>query len=73
MDAKELNLIAEVEGDLDNAKEVQYSECRAWTPLCDWYESEVYCEDCGSHPALSCPACNYTRDLVFSIPVFKVR
>lgn len=33
-------------------------------PRHEWRESETGCEDCGSHPAVHCPVCDRTIDLV---------
>jgi len=35
-------------------------------PQHEWRESETYCEDCGSHPAVYCPVCDRTIDTVMS-------
>lgn len=39
-------------------------DCLAWSPLADWRESEVPCEDCGSHAAMQCPRCDERFDHV---------
>ncbi len=40
-------------------------ECNAKTEAQDWLESEVECEDCGSHGALRCPSCGEDFDHVW--------
>jgi hypothetical protein len=31
----------------------------------DWEESEVGCDDCGTHPAVRCDHCGQVLDLVY--------
>jgi len=31
-----------------------------------WVESEVGCEDCGSHPGMTCPVCDWRVDLIYN-------
>ena len=38
----------------------------------DWKETEVECEDCGSHAAIRCPGCEEFFDHVYS-KKFEVR
>lgn len=33
-----------------------------------WTETEVGCEDCGSHPAIKCPFCEECVDWVYTSP-----
>ena len=43
-------------------------ECKEKTPASEWPDhegTEVYCEDCGSHPGTACPKCDDRSDLVF--------
>jgi hypothetical protein len=37
--------------------------CKLDSP--EWIKSEVYCEDCGDHPAVRCPKCEETYDHVW--------
>ncbi|ARO54044.1 hypothetical protein B2G69_07725 [Methylorubrum zatmanii] len=41
-------------------------ECKAWSHISQWRETEVGCEDCGDHPALRCPECEEDIDTVFT-------
>lgn len=43
-----------------------YPECKEWSPVEGWREGEEYCEDCGSHPSMVCPACESHTDTVFT-------
>ena len=40
-------------------------ECREATPSFQWEETEVNCEDCGSHLAVRCPECGEAFDHVW--------
>lgn len=31
-----------------------------------WEETEVGCEDCGTHPAVRCPACGEAVDAIYN-------
>jgi hypothetical protein len=46
-------------------------ECKEFSPLAAWNESAVYCEDCGEHAAMECPACGERFDHVWG-PTFPV-
>ena len=52
--------------------QVQCPECREWSPISDWREGSVYCEDCGEHTAIVCPACEERFDHVRNDVVFEV-
>lgn len=39
---------------------------QAASPLAAWREGWVYCEDCGEHAALVCPACEERHDHVWA-------
>ena len=39
-------------------------ECETWSNPAAWEETETGCEDCGSHGALRCPACEESVDMV---------
>jgi hypothetical protein len=43
----------------------QFNGARAEKCDHDWYESEVGCEDCGSHTAFRCSECNMVIDTVW--------
>lgn len=40
-------------------------ECKAWSPVGLWKETEVCCEDCGTHQAMRCPLCEEDHDGVY--------
>lgn len=42
--------------------EIKCTECGEWANHEDWEETEVYCEDCGSHTAMRCPNCAAAHD-----------
>lgn len=46
-------------------------ECKIISPLSSWREAEVYCEDCGEHSVMLCPACDRRWDHVHG-PTFRV-
>lgn len=39
--------------------------CGEWSPDAEWSETEAFCEDCGSHPAIACPKCDAVFDTVY--------
>lgn len=51
---------------------IRCPDCGELSPLADWQESEVCCEDCGSHAAMKCPRCSAKFDHVWG-PTFEVR
>lgn len=55
-------------GELSDDSNILCCECNNATPLSDWREGDVYCEDCGDHAALICPACEERHDHVFCKP-----
>lgn len=52
---------------------IECPECKEASPLSEWQESEVYCEDCGSHAAMMCPKCEERFDHVYQEVDFVVR
>ena len=42
--------------------------CGEWSPEDEWVETEVACEDCGSHSAYECPRCGWMFDTVYFSP-----
>ncbi|KQO91643.1 protein of unknown function [Methylorubrum extorquens] len=40
--------------------------CEQWSPVGLWKESEVGCEDCGSHSAMRCPLCEADHDEIYT-------
>jgi len=40
--------------------------CMKTSPLDEFDETEIGCEDCGSHEALKCPKCDELIDLVYN-------
>lgn len=57
------DLDPQVESERDS---VLCQECNTWSPLKEWTETEVGCEDCGSHAAMKCPECDYAFDHVYA-------
>ena len=53
------------EPELEEASEIFCPQCEEWSFQEDWYETEVGCEDCGSHRALGCPKCEIPFDTVY--------
>jgi len=47
--------------------EIECKECGEWSPHSEWTESEVGCEDCGSHSAIRCRKCDEDFDHVWSV------
>ena len=47
------------------ARQLFCDSCGEWTDENDWWETEVACDDCGSHPAIVCPTCEEVFDGVF--------
>jgi hypothetical protein len=43
------------------------NETIQWSDASLWQEdyAEVYCEDCGSHPAVVCPECGEYFDMIY--------
>ncbi len=46
-------------------------ECKAHVPRAEWKDTEVGCEDCGSHAAIECPECGKTFDHVWGPQAFE--
>lgn len=44
---------------------IQCRACCEVTDKDDWRETEVSCDDCGSHLAMACPKCGDVVDLTF--------
>lgn len=42
------------------------SECKEASPLREWTEGSVFCEDCGDHLAMECPRCEWRFDHVYA-------
>jgi len=54
--------------DVDDDTELMCPNCQRWSGIMRWRETEVGCEDCGSHDALECPECYSPFDHVFCPP-----
>lgn len=54
-----------MEGEIDIMEELQCPECEQWSEETKWEETEVPCDDCGTHSALKCPNCDEVFDIVF--------
>ena len=52
--------------------EVECPECKEWSKIEDWRETELYCELCGDHAAAVCPECDVAFDHVWG-PRFETR
>lgn len=52
--------------------EIKCPDCGKWSNHKDWTETEVPCEECGSHDAIQCPKCFENIDHVFA-PKLEVR
>jgi hypothetical protein len=59
-------------GALTDTSEVKCPECKEWSPLSEWREGTVGCEDCGDHATMECPRCDEGFDHVWS-PTFECR
>ncbi len=53
---------------ISDESEVKCNECGEFSPLSDWTEGYVGCEDCGDHDAMRCPRveCEHCEDHVYS-------
>ncbi len=40
--------------------------CHQTSPRDEFTDTEVGCDDCGSHGALLCPKCNKAMDLIYN-------
>ena len=40
-------------------------DCGVESLVSEWEETEVFCEDCGSHPASRCPRCDEVFDEIY--------
>lgn len=54
-------------GPLIDTSEVRCRDCGEWSPLSEWREGEVPCDECGSHAAMVCPRCGEGEDHVWSV------
>jgi hypothetical protein len=59
------------DGPVTVASRIACPECHAVNVLQTWQETDVGCEDCGSHAALECPDCGERFDHVYG-PTFHV-
>jgi len=48
-----------------NLRRCPDKDCRKWSPLKNWKECEVSCDQCGEHPASKCPICGEVFDDIF--------
>ena len=49
--------------------ELKCPTCGEFSAHTLWYESEIYCETCGEHVALSCPKCRGQIDMIYHDPI----
>lgn len=54
-----------MEIDFVKSEKVICPECKKESSKCDWADSEVPCDDCGSHFATVCPLCEEHFDSVW--------
>ncbi len=65
MDFDDLNWYLDFEPELTKESELLCPECKKWSHMSKWEESEVGCDLCGGHVAIVCPLCDYYFDHVF--------
>lgn len=51
---------------METDEEMRCEWCREWSPVSQWDECEVACEDCGSHSGVKCPHCGACFDSTVS-------
>ena len=56
-------------GPIGDDCQVKCKECKEFSPLAEWAEGYVDCEDCGDHAAMVCPRCGHGHDHVYSEPM----
>lgn len=59
------------DGDVENDSIIECPRCGEATPLMEWHECDVPCDECGSHSAMVCPECEEAFDHVWG-PEFHV-
>jgi Zn finger protein HypA/HybF involved in hydrogenase expression len=59
--------------ELEENSEILCPECEEWSHQSDWFETEVGCEDCGSHLAMGCPVCDERFDTILYGKTFETR
>jgi len=52
----------------DEGCELLCPRCNNWSVHTDWEDTEVPCEECGSHMAIRCPNCDEDFDHIWSTP-----
>lgn len=65
-DYEEIFWAWEFDPELTENSEILCPECHEWSHVSEWRESEVGCEDCGSHAAIVCPLCDEYHDHIFA-------
>lgn len=58
---------------MEPKQEIKCPHCGEWSDEEAWKESEVGCEDCGSHPSLICPKCEEHTDCVINSDKLEYR
>lgn len=67
MTVEEARSLLEFAPPLESADDlVECPKCLSYSPLRDYEESSVECEDCGDHWAIRCPQCDECTDHVSS-------
>ena len=72
MTAEDTRCLWKFTTELFNESIVICPDCKVPSPLSEWNEGEVYCEDCGSHAAMVCPRCEDRFDHVYQEKPFEV-
>jgi uncharacterized protein (DUF983 family) len=71
MNIEDLNFLWEFNKPIYEGCEIECPECKEYSLHTDWIETEVGCEDCGSHSAIQCPKCDepfdHCRYIIFNI------
>jgi len=49
---------------MDIFYQCQEKDCLFIGKESEWIESEMICDDCGSHPAFQCPVCDERYDAI---------
>lgn len=72
MKAEYLNRTWNFTEDVEEGDSIRCPECLEFSSISEWTETEVGCEDCGSHSAIRCPKCDEAQDHVWC-PKIEVR
>ena len=53
--------------------DVRCNECMEFSPISEWIEGSVGCDDCGDHSTMECPKCGYEEDHVYQFIPMEMR